>query len=146
MSIVYSANESRFRFLGNIACYLSPSKDYTFAYIAWHIVITKASYHGQGMNKHYNEVTWASWRLKSSAVCLTVYLGCHQRKDQNPRYCPLWWESTGNRWITLTKGLQRGTRFHFMTSWYNIFTIGCGSRVLNWPFGRFLSYKTTVVI
>ena len=33
-----------------------------------------------------------------------------------PRHWPLWGISTGDRWIPLTKGQQRGKCFHLMTS------------------------------
>ena len=35
------------------------------------------------------------------------------------RHCPLWREFTGDRWLPRTKGQQRGTCFHLMTSsWF----------------------------
>ena len=51
-----------------------------------------------------------------SIVCWTVCSGAVQRKHQTPRRWPLWGESTGDRWVPLTKGQRRGNCFHLMTS------------------------------
>ena len=62
---------------------------------------------------------WARWRLKSPTsplftqpfvqVLIKEYI-------KASRHCPLWGESTGDRWIPRTKGQLRGKYFHFMTS------------------------------
>ena len=39
-----------------------------------------------------------------SIVCSIVCWGADQRKHQSSASQPLWWNSTGHRWIPLTKG------------------------------------------
>ena len=39
-----------------------------------------------------------------SIVCSTICSGAHQKKIEALRHWPLWGESTGDRWIPLTKG------------------------------------------
>ena len=42
------------------------------------------------------------------------------------RHWPLWRESTGDRWIPLTKGQKRGKCFYWMTpSWYMLYVSRC---------------------
>ena len=62
---------------------------------------------------------WASWRLKSLASCpfAEQIVRAHIKKiTEAPRHRPLWGESTGARWIPLTKDQQCGKWFHLMTS------------------------------
>ena len=50
---------------------------------------------------------WARWRLKSPAYRLFAQPFVRAQIKENIkalRHWPLWWESTGNRWIPLTKG------------------------------------------
>ena len=52
---------------------------------------------------------WARWRLTGvSIVCSTVCSGANQRKHKAPRHWPLWWDSTGDSWITLMDSPYRG--------------------------------------
>ena len=48
-----------------------------------------------------------TWRLKSPASGLFAQSIVQSHVKENvkaPRHSPLWWESTGDRWIPLTKG------------------------------------------
>ena len=48
-----------------------------------------------------------------------VISGNTKENTKAPRHWALWGEFTGDRWIPLTKGQQRGKCFHLMTSpWY----------------------------
>ena len=61
--------------------------------------------------------TIASQIAGGSIVCSTICSGADQRKNiEPPRHWPLWWESTGDRWIPHTKGQLSRKRFHLMTS------------------------------
>ena len=51
-----------------------------------------------------------------SIVCSTICSGAHQKNIEALRHWPLWGESTGVRWIPLTKGQWRGKCFYLMTS------------------------------
>ena len=73
------------------------------------------------MNIWYITVTslWARWRLKSPASRLFTQPFVRAQIKENlkaPRHWPLCGGFTGDRWIPLTKGQQRGKRFHSMTS------------------------------
>ena len=62
---------------------------------------------------------WARWRLKSQASRLLAQSFVQAQIKENvkaPRHWPLWGESTGDRWIPLTKGQWHGKYFHSMTS------------------------------
>ena len=57
------------------------------------------------ITKHYSDVTWISWRLKSPATPLHAQRSV-QMYLKNTRYLlhwPLCGESTGDRWIPLTQ-------------------------------------------
>ena len=58
-------------------------------------------------------------------VCSTVCVQAYIKESWKLRAAdPLWAESTGDRWIPLTKGQKRGTCFNLMTSsCYNICTV-----------------------
>ena len=64
------------------------------------------------------------WRLKSSASRLFTRTFVQAQIKENikaPRHWPLWRESTGNRWIPLTKGQLRGKCSYLMTlSWEDV--------------------------
>ena len=64
---------------------------------------------------HYNDIPWALWRLKLPVNRLCVLADIKENIKVRVTG-PLWGESTGARWILLTKGQQRGQRFHVMTS------------------------------
>ena len=62
---------------------------------------------------------WARWRLKSPAFHLFAQSFVEAQIKENikaPRQWTLWWESTCDRWIHLTKGQLRGKCLHLMTS------------------------------
>ena len=69
---------------------------------------------------------WRRWRhVERDGVsnhrrldCLLNLLFRHKSKKTSnaPRHWPLCGESTGDRWIPLTKGQQSGKSFHLMTS------------------------------
>ena len=62
---------------------------------------------------------WARWRLKSPAPRMFAQPFVQAQIKENmkaPRHWPLWGESTGNRWIPLTKDQWRGKCFHLITS------------------------------
>ena len=58
----------------------------------------------------------ASQITGDSTVCLTVCFGEDQIKHQSCAALDFVGESTGHRWIPLTKGQQCGKCFHLMTS------------------------------
>ena len=61
----------------------------------------------------------ARWRLKSPASRLFAQAFVQVQIKENikaPHHWPLWGESTGDRWIPLTKGQWRGKCFHLMIS------------------------------
>ena len=63
----------------------------------------------------------ASQITNVSIVCSTVCSGADKKKNiKSPRHWPLWGESIGDRWISLTKGQWRGKYFHLMTSSWDI--------------------------
>ena len=58
-------------------------------------------------NRHYTDVinsAMASQITGVPIVCSTVCSGADQENVKAPRHWPLWGESTGDRWIQLTKG------------------------------------------
>ena len=73
---------------------------------------------------HYSDVimsAMASWITGVSIVCSTVCSDVHQRNIKAARYWPLWGESTGDRWIPLTKGQWGGKCFPWWR--HHVFTI-----------------------
>ena len=59
------------------------------------------------MDIHYNDVVMSTIAYKIigvSIVCLTVCSGAGERKYQSSAYLDFLRESTGHRWIPLTKG------------------------------------------
>ena len=68
---------------------------------------------------HYNGVimsAMASQITSVSMVCSTVVQTQINENIKAPRHWPLWGEFTGDQWIPLTKGQQRGKWYHLMTS------------------------------
>ena len=62
---------------------------------------------------------WARWRLKSptSRLFAQPFVQVQIKEElKAPGHWPLWRESTGDRWIPLTKGQYRGKWFHMMRS------------------------------
>ena len=51
---------------------------------------------------------WFIQRIVQAEIKEDIKAACHW---------PLWWESTGDRWIPLTKGQWCGKKFHLMKSW-----------------------------
>ena len=70
----------------------------------------------QGFN--YDDVTWTPRSIKSPEFdCLFNRLcGPTSKKHQSTHYWPFARESSGHRWIPLTKGPLCGKSFHLMTS------------------------------
>ena len=64
----------------------------------------------------HNERDGVSNHKRLNIVYSTVCSGADQRKHQSPASLALWGESTGERWIPLTRGQLRGKCFHLMTS------------------------------
>ena len=65
----------------------------------------------------YSDIMMRAMRLQSPINCLL------KENTKAQRHGSFWGESTGDRWIPLTKGQWRGKCFHFMTSsWNFIFT------------------------
>ena len=63
---------------------------------------------------------WALWHLKSpvSPLFARPFVQAHIKENiKAPCHWPLSGESTGDRWIPLTKGQWRGKCFHVKTSW-----------------------------
>ena len=60
---------------------------------------------------------WERWRRKSpvSQLFAQLLVLAQIKNIKAPRHCPLWGEFTSDRWITRTKGQQRGECFHLMT-------------------------------
>ena len=73
--------------------------------------------------QYYNDVTWASRRLKLPATELLRRLLRRTSKNTSKLRVtgPLWGESTGARWIPRTKGQWSGWCFHDMTSLWVIY-------------------------
>ena len=76
-----------------------------------------------GVFKHYNDVTWPSWRLQSPVIPLfaqpfgQVYIKERSTKSQIRATGPLWGKSTGDPAVDSSKkGQWRGRLFHVMTS------------------------------
>ena len=68
---------------------------------------------------HYSDIIMsmmASHITGVFIVCSIVCSGADQRKHQSCTSLPLWGESTGDRWIPLTKGKWHRKCFHLMTS------------------------------
>ena len=68
---------------------------------------------------HYSDVIMGAMRLKSpGSRMFTLPFVRAQIKDniKAPRYWPLWWEFTCDRWIPSAKGQWREKCFHLMTS------------------------------
>ena len=76
--------------------------------------------------RHYNDVQWALWRLKSPTSWLFtqpfVQAQITKKNIKAPRHLPLWGEFTCDRWIPCTKASDAEKGFHLMTS-------SCDSRV-----------------
>ena len=58
----------------------------------------------------------AAQNTGNSTICSTLCSGTHNRKHQSSASHAFWGESTGHRWIPLTKGQSRGKCVHLMTS------------------------------
>ena len=64
---------------------------------------------------------WTLWGLKLPASRLFVQPFVQAPIKENikaPHHWPFWGESTGHRWIPLTKARWRGNCSHLMTSWW----------------------------
>ena len=71
------------------------------------MVYTVPAFYAILNNIHYNEViinAMASQIIGFSIVCSAVCSGADKKKIKAPRHWPLLGESTGDRWIPLTKG------------------------------------------
>ena len=53
---------------------------------------------------------------QQSIICITIIGQFHNSLTKFRATGLFLWESTGHRWISLTKGQQRGKCFHVMTS------------------------------
>ena len=92
---------------------------------------------GGGGGSERIPVTWA---LKSTTIWLPVQQLAQLTTNRTPKLCitgSLWWESTGDRWIPLTKGWQCGKEFHVMTAscplesqYYRLSHSSCTPRVI----------------
>ena len=70
------------------------------------------------------------WRVRSTATLLFAQPFVQAQIKENikaPRHRHLWGESTGDRWIPLTKGQLRGKCFYLMTSSWRL---SCGHQFL----------------
>ena len=96
--------------------------------------------HLPGVNEsHYGDVIMSATASQITGVSIvysTVCSGADQRKQKAQRHWPLWGESIGDQWISLTNGQERGKGFHLMTSsWSSILTCGVCRRLQSqwWP-------------
>ena len=67
----------------------------------------KLLFHSTKIPYHYSDVKWASWYLKSPVIQLFVQQIVQSDIKENTKALvtgPLWWESTGDQWMPLTKG------------------------------------------
>ena len=56
-------------------------------------------------------------QINSASIACSTIVQAHIKENiKAPRRCPLWGDTTGHRWMPLTKGLKRGKWFHLMTS------------------------------
>ena len=81
------------------------------------------------------DVTVLQWRhierdgvTRVSIVCWTVCSGADQENIKAQRHWTLWGESTGHRWIPLTKGQLRGKMLPFDDAIMVFFLVGCAVR------------------
>ena len=73
-------------------------------------------------NGHYADVTMSvlASQITDNSTFYSTVSHAHIKENINiPRDWPLCGESTGDRWIPLTKGQSRGKCFHLMTSSWN---------------------------
>ena len=70
---------------------------------------------GSKLAVHYHDVIMSAMASQITSLTI-VYSRSKKENIRAPRHWPLWGEFTGDRWISRTKGQERGKCFHLMTS------------------------------